>query len=138
MVIADKKMIVKTVQTMNRHLPSRRKKLTELLKEKKPGIRGKDNAFYIIDKSELDLICESLPRYMWDRLRLPILIEMAPQYGSGSARVQGDAEVILVKKFLNLDRGDDKMMIIYMPEVRELRRKLPTASQYAFVASLRD
>ncbi|MGC9515822.1 DUF61 family protein [Methanocrinis sp.] len=29
------------------------------------------------------------------------------------------------------------MVIIYMPEIRELRRKLPTASQYAFVTALR-
>ncbi|MGC9516018.1 DUF61 family protein, partial [Methanocrinis sp.] len=123
MVAVDNRLIVKTVQTMNQHLPGRRKKLTELLGEDKPGIRGKDNIFYIIDRKELDLVSESLPRYLWDRIRLPILIEMAPQYGSGSARVQGEAECELVRKLLKIDRGDRKMVIIYMPEIRELRRK---------------
>lgn len=137
MVVVDNKMIIKTVQTMNQHLPGKRRKLTDLLKEEKPGVRGKDNTFYIIDKSELDLVCNALPRYMWDRLRLPILIEMSPHYGSGSARIQGPAECELVRKLLNTDRGDDKFMIIYLPDVRDLRRKLPTASQYAFVVSLR-
>jgi hypothetical protein len=137
MVAVDNNLIVKTVQSMNQHLPGKRKKLTELLKEEKPGVRGKDNAFYIMDRKELDLISESVPRYLWDRLRLPILIEMAPQYGSGSARVQGEAECILVRKLLKIDRGDRKMVIVYMPEIRELRRSLPTTSQYAFVTSLR-
>ena len=31
-----------------------------------------------------------------------------------------------------------KQMIIYLPEVRELRRKLPTATQYAFITNLRE
>ncbi|MCR3882973.1 DUF61 family protein [Methanotrichaceae archaeon M04Ac] len=137
MVAVDNKLIVKTVQSMNQHLPGRRKRLTELLKEEKPGIRGKDNTFYIMDKKELKLISESVPRYLWDRLRLPILIEMAPQYGSGSARIQGEAECMLAKKLLKIDRGDRKMVIVYMPEIRELRRSLPTTSQYAFVTSLR-
>ena len=137
MVVVDNKMIIKTVQTLNQHLPGKRRKLTDLLGEDKPGIRGKDNTFYIIDKSELDLVCNTLPRYMWDRLRLPILIEMSPQYGSGSARIQGAAECELVRKLLGINRGDDKLMIIYLPDVRDLRRKLPTASQYAFVVSLR-
>ncbi len=136
MVAFDDKLIVKTVQSMNQHLPGRRKRLTELLKEEKPGVRGKDNTFYIMDRKELDLISESLPRYLWDRLRLPILIEMAPQYGSGSARVQGEAECTLVRKLLKIDRGDQKMVIIYMPEIREIRRSLPTTSQYAFVTAL--
>jgi len=133
----NQQLIVKTVQSMNQHLPGRRKKLIELLKEEKPGVRGKDNTFYIMDRKELDLISESLPRYLWDRIRLPILIEMAPQYGSGSARVQGEVECELVRELLKIDRGDRKMVIIYMPEIRELRRKLPTTSQYAFVTALR-
>ena len=136
MVAVDNRMIVKTVQSMNQHLPGRRKKLTDLLKEEKPGVRGKDNTFYITDRKELNVISESVPRYLWDRLRLPILIEMAPQYGSGSARIQGEAECVLVKKLLNIERGDRKMLIIYLPEIRELRRHLPTTSQYAFIMAL--
>ncbi|AET65258.1 DUF61 family protein [Methanothrix harundinacea] len=136
MVAVDNNLIVKTVQSMNQHLPGRRKRLTELLQEEKPGVRGKDNTFFIMDKKELKVISEAVPKYLWDRLRLPILIEMAPQYGSGSARVQGEAEGILVRKLLKIERGDRKMVIIYMPEIRELRRNLPTTSQYAFITAL--
>ena len=134
----DKNLLVKTIQTMNQHLPSKRLKLTELLEMEKPGTRGKDNTFFIMDKPELVLISQSLPRFMWSRLRLPLLIEMSPDFGRGAARVQGEVEVEAVCKILGKDRPQGKQIIIYMPEVRELRRKLPTTTQYAFVTSLRN
>jgi hypothetical protein len=37
---------------------------------------------------------------------------------------------------LKKERSWEKQVIIYMPDIRELRRMLPTTSQYAFVASL--
>lgn len=134
----NKNLLVKTIQTMNQHLPSKRINLAELLSMERPGIKGKDNAFFIMDRSELDLISSSLPRFLWSRLRLPLLIEMSPDYGSGAARVQGEPEVELVGKLLGKERQTAKQLIIYLPEVQQLRRMLPTTTQYAFVANLRD
>ena len=94
----NKNLLVKTIQTMNQHLPNKRINLTELLTMEKPGIKGKDNTFFIMDKAELDLISKSMPRFLWSRLRLPMLIEMSPDYGSGAARVQGEPEVELVAR----------------------------------------
>lgn len=134
----DKKILIKTIQTLNQHLPGKRLPLTELLAMEKPGIKSKDNTFFIMDKSELDLISQSLPRFLWNRLRLPLLIEMSPDYGSGAARIQGEIEVEMVSKLLGMPRPEGKSMIVYLPDVRELRRKLPTTTQYAFVTTLRD
>jgi hypothetical protein len=135
----DKKILIKAIQTMNQHLPGKRLTLTELLSMEKPGIKSKDNMFFIMDKPELDLISASLPRFMWNRLRLPLLIEMSPDFGNGAARIRGEVETEVVSKLLGKRRlPEDRSMIIYMPEVRELRRKLPTTTQYAFVTSLRD
>lgn len=134
----DKNVLVKTIQTLNQHLPGKRLTLADLLIMEKPGIKGKDNVFFIMDKSELELISQSLPRFLWNRLRLPMLIEMSPDFGNGSARIQGEAEVELVSKILNKSRTFERQLIIYMPEVRELRRKLPTTTQYAFITNLRD
>ena len=131
-------ILVKTIQTMNQHLPSKRTNLNELLTMEKPGVKGKDNTFFIMDRAELNLISESLPRFLWSRLRLPMLIEMSPDYGSGAARVQGEPEVELVSKILGKERPHAKQIIIYLPEVREIRRKLPTTTQYAFVTNLRE
>jgi hypothetical protein len=104
----------------------------------KPGIKGKDNTFFIMDKSELKLISESVPRFLWSRLRLPMLIEMSPDFGSGGARIQGEAEVEMVSKILGKEKPLNKQIVIYLPDVRELRRKLPTTTQYAFITNLRD
>ncbi|HSD58455.1 MAG TPA: DUF61 family protein [Methanotrichaceae archaeon] len=134
----DKNVLVKTIQTLNQHLPSKRLALAELLKLEKPGIKGKDNTFFVMDKAELELISQSLPRFMWNRLRLPMLIEMSPDFGNGAARIQGEAETEVVSKILGKSRPQGKQLIIYMPEVRELRRKLPTTTQYAFITNLRD
>jgi len=134
----NKNVLVKTIQTMNSHLPTKRINLADLMNMEKPGTRGKDNTFFIMDKQELDLISQSLPRFLWSRLRLPFLIEMSPDFGSGAARVQGEVEVELVCKILGKDRMHSRQIIIYLPEVRELRRKLPTTTQYAFITNLRD
>lgn len=134
----DKNILVKTIQNMNQHLPSKRMNLADLLGMERPGVRGKDNTFFVMDKSELELISQSLPRFLWNRLRLPMIIEMSPDYGSGAARVQGEVEVEAVSKILGKARPQGKQIIIYLPEVRELRRKLPTTTQYAFVANIRD
>ena len=136
----NKNILVKTIQTMNQHLPNKRINLAELMTMEKPGTKGKDNTFFIMDKVELDLISTSIPSFLWSRLRLPMLIEMSPDYGSGAARVQGETEVELVSKILGKERpkAQTKQIIIYLPEVRELRRKLPTTTQYAFVTNLRE
>lgn len=134
----NKNILIKTIQTMNQHLPSRRLDLSQLLAMDKPGVKGKDNSFFIMDKSELELLSQSIPRFLWSRLRLPLLIEMSPDFGNGAARVQGEVEVEAVAKILGKDRPRERQMIIYLPEVRELRRKLPTTSQYAFVTNLRE
>ncbi|MDD4446893.1 MAG: DUF61 family protein [Methanothrix sp.] len=134
----NKNILVKTIQTMNQHLPTKRLNLAELMTMEKPGIKGRDNTFFIIDKAELELISQSIPRFLWSRLRLPLLIEMSPDYGNGAARVQGETEAELVAKILGKDRPHERQIIIYLPEVRELRRKLPTTTQYAFVTNLRE
>ncbi|HUS75502.1 MAG TPA: DUF61 family protein [Methanothrix sp.] len=131
-------LLVKTIQTMNQNLPTQRINLAQLLTMEKPGIKAKDNIFFIMDKAELDLISKSIPRFLWSRLRLPLLIEMSPDYGNGAARIQGEPDVELVSKILGKERQQAKQIIIYPPDVRELRRKLPTTTQYAFVANLRE
>jgi uncharacterized protein len=134
----DKKVIIKTIQTMNQHLPTKRRNLADLLQDEKPGIRGKDNTFYMMDKAELELISSSIPRFLWQRLRLPMLIEMSPDFGSGAARIHGQVEVEAVAKILGKSKPEGDSLIIYLHEVRELRHKLPTTTQYAFITNLRD
>ncbi|MDD4653707.1 MAG: DUF61 family protein, partial [Methanothrix sp.] len=67
----NKNILIKTIQTMNQHLPSRRMDLMQLMAMDKPGVKGKDNSFFIMEKAELELLSQSIPRFLWSRLRLP-------------------------------------------------------------------
>ncbi len=44
----------------------------------------------------------------------------------------------MVSKILGKEKPLNKQIVIYLPDVRELRRKLPTTTQYAFITNLRD
>jgi uncharacterized protein len=118
----NKNLLVKTIQTMNQNLPTQRINIALLLTMEKPGITAQDNIFFIMDKAELDLISKSIPRFLWSRLRLPLLIEMSPDYGSGAARIQGEPEVELVSKILGKERPQAKQIIIYPHEVRSKKK----------------
>ncbi|HEX59831.1 MAG TPA: DUF61 family protein [Methanomicrobia archaeon] len=132
----DEKTLVKLIRSLNKHLPERRKSLATLLQEDAPRVYGRDGSPHRFKKEELRLLASILPEELHDRLFLPIYIEFAPDYGRGAARIHGRLECEVVSKILgkNVEQTDE--MIIYRPEVRELRRKLPTTTQYAFFFSL--
>lgn len=124
-------LISKMVQGMNMHLAAEKKNLAELLSEKKPSVKAKNGSLHHFDRSELESIAGMVPKEQWHRLRLPIFIQMNPCFGEGAARISGAVECILVRKILG-KKGESPEIIIYMPEVRELRRMLPGATQYGF------
>jgi len=132
----DEKTLVKLIRSLNKHLPERRKSLASLLREDAPRVYGRDGSPHRFKKEELRLLASILPEELHDKLFLPIYIEFAPDYGRGAARIHGRLECEVVSKILgkNVEQTDE--MIIYRPEVRELRRKLPTTTQYAFFFSL--
>lgn len=134
--MSGEQAIARLVQSMNRHLPARKKSLAQLLKEEKPSITARDNTVHHISKGELGLISRMVEEGEWDKLKLPIIIELTLNFGDRAARIHGRQECDIVRKILNLKKEGDKI-IIYMPHVRELRRVLPTATQYGFYISLK-
>jgi len=89
-----------------------------------------DGSFHYFKRSELELLAQLLPTSKWDRLRLPILIEITPEYGEGAAVIKDDVEAEVVAKLLGVDLRVP--LIIYRPQISILRRRLPTATQYVF------
>jgi uncharacterized protein (UPF0216 family) len=120
------------IASLNRHLPKKRKSLSDLLREEKPFVVGRDGKSQRIKKEELRVISELLDESTSEQLMLPILIELS-EYG---ARISGSTEASVVMKVLEkeedvFDKKDD--LFIYKPEVQQLRKILPTATQYCFV-----
>ena len=133
----DDKNIAKMVQTLNKHLPVERKTLLTLLKEAKPSVQGRDKTVYRIKREELEFIAKLIPKEDYAKLRLPIYIELTPDYGRGIAKVRGEQDSEIVRRILGKEDlwvGCDEILI-YRDDVRKLRRKLQTATQYTFLYS---
>ena len=141
----DEKLFVKAMKALNKHLPAERKTLFELLNEAKPAIQGRDQSIHRIKREELEEIARLIPKEEYKNLRLPIYIELTPDYGRGIARIHGKQDCELVKRILgdvkerNREKGEDSIkgdeLFIYRDDVRTLRRKLPTTTEYAFFYS---
>jgi len=142
----DDKIFVKAVKALNVHLPAERKTLLALLKEDKPAVQGRDGSIHRIKRGELEEIARFIPEEAHRKLRLPIYIELTPDYGRGIAKVHGKPDCELVRRILREGKegneeqegeGSGKVdeIFIYRDDVRKLRRKLPTTTEYAFFYS---
>lgn len=142
----DDKIFVKAVKALNVHLPAERKTLLALLKEDKPAVQGRDGSIHRIKRGELAEIAKFIPVEAHGKLRLPIYIELTPDYGRGIAKVHGKLDCELVRRILEEGKegkkeqegeGSGKVdeILIYRDDIRKLRRRLPTTTEYAFFFS---
>lgn len=125
----------KLVRSMNRSLPERRRSLEELMTQAHPALKCRNGSIISLEKNELEMIAPLLPKYEWNRLLLPIIIEMTPDFGGTAARIRGKLECVIVTKLLDLKKPAADQLILYLAEIRTLRRVLPTATHYGFYIS---
>ena len=135
----DDRIFVKAVQALNKHLPAERKALSALLKEDKPAVKGRDGSLNRIKRNELEELASLIPKEVHGQLRLPMYIELTPDYGRGMAKIHGKldceiARLILEKEKVKESERTDELFI-HRDDVRRLRRRLPTATEYAFFYS---
>jgi len=135
----DEKLLSRTVKALNVHLPAERKTLATLLTEEKPAVQGRNGTSHRLMRAELEELAELMPEEVHGQVRLPIYLELTSDYGRGIARVQGKHECALVRLILGKERGGcpegerDDVLFIYRDDVRRLRRRLPTTTEYAFL-----
>jgi len=122
-------LLKKQVVSLNRHLPRRRKTLAELIKEEKPHVMGADGTRHRFRSSELKNIASLINENDYKRLKLPIYIEID---SNGNARITGNLETQIICKILDLEPCKSELFI-YRPDIKELRREYPTATQYIFL-----
>ncbi len=122
----------KELRLVNLHLPYKRRSLEELLREDFPHIILRDGSTHYFKRKELELLASLIPRELWSELKLPILLEVSPEYGEGAVIIKGRVESLIVSKILEIEWKEESHLIIYRPQVSILRRKLPTTTQYVF------
>ncbi len=131
----EKKMSLKFLQTLNRHLPKKRKTLKELLMEDKPDVENLDGTKHFFDRNELEKLASIIPEREHHKLRLPIYLEMSSSMERGAIKISGRLECMIINRILH---GDEKpkdvkdSMIIYYPHLPKIRKELSTATQFMF------
>lgn len=116
---------------LNQGLPQKRISLKDALAADKPRVAAKDGTVSVLKREELDFLAGVVPEQDRNRLQLPIIMMINPKFGRGAAKVMGGVEARVIADILQKELSDDDL-VIYRPEVAEVRRKLPTTTQYFF------
>src|SRR3990170_6172630 len=129
-----KKISMKFIQTLNRHLPVKRKTLKELLFEDKPAVRNLDGSIHYFDKKELEKLTSIVPQWEHDKLRLPIYLEMSSTMERGTINISGRIECRIINEILHEDEEERRadirdIMTIYYPHLAKIRKELSTTTQ---------
>jgi uncharacterized protein (UPF0216 family) len=124
------RVLKKQIFSLNRHLPQQRKTLQELIEEDKPHVIGGDGNRHRFKRNELQRISKIVPKREYNRLKLPIYLEIESQ--TSGARVAGELELTIICSILDLE-DCGREMYIYRPDLRIIRRELPTTTQYIFL-----
>ncbi len=117
---------------MNQHVPVKRRSLQQLLDDPDPSYNGKDGRTYRLDRKELTVLSELLEPEERGRLKLPILIMTDTSYGDGYWKVIGTLEVKVLSRLIGREPEKDDEMRVFYPYLKEIRDKLPTATNTVF------
>jgi len=87
------------IETMNDHLPTKRKTLALLLQEDKPSVSTKKNQKHRIREKDLKLICTIIPESEWSKVKLPIILLRRTGLDKGIFSVSGSkSELFFIHK----------------------------------------
>lgn len=129
------KLLSEELKLANKHLPKHRKSLAELLTEEDPHVLCLDGTYHYFRRSELRILAQLLPKDQWSELKLPIIIEVGEPLSKDVAGVIRDPIAAkVIAKLLNIPYREQEILILYRPQLAELRAKLETTTQYAFIA----
>jgi uncharacterized protein len=117
---------------MNQHVPSSRRSLKALLREKEPVYTGKDGTIYRLKKDELQLLSSLIEEEDWPRLKLPLLIFTDTLYGDGYWKIMGKVEVKVISKLIGREPEKEDEMRLFYPYFKDVRDKLPTTTNAVF------
>ena len=124
------KILKKEIFSLNKHVPRRRKTLSELLIEERPHVIDGLGNRHRFKRNELKYLSNLISENEQSKLKLPIYIEIESE--TSGAIISGVIERKIVSLILNKELLDGEMFI-YRPEMQILRRKLPTTTQYIFL-----
>lgn len=117
---------------LNSPLPKERISLRQALSSERPGVSLTNGGFQPFRKEELELLAKLVPEEERELLRLPIFLALDPSLGRGAVRIGEKIEAKTIGKLLGKEVEGGEL-VIYRPELLEVRRKLPTTTHYLFL-----
>ncbi|MCD6189808.1 MAG: hypothetical protein DRP38_02950 [Thermotogae bacterium] len=130
----EDELIQKELSRLNFHLPKSRKSLKTLLEEDEPKVQLRDGQFHFFKRKELKYLSTLLDNDEYKSLYLPIVLEITPTW-HGYFRVRGKTAVKVIEKILGTYDPLEEKNEVTLPRylIPEIRKKLPTATTYAFI-----
>jgi uncharacterized protein (UPF0216 family) len=129
----NEKVLGRLLQNMNEHIPEKRKSLATMLNEAEPFYQGKNGKHYKVSKDELKELASCADPWDLDRIKIPILLMTDTSYGNGYWKVIGKAETRLVSRLINREPEREDEIIIFYPQLNDLRRRFPTATNAMYM-----
>lgn len=118
---------------LNAQLPVKQKTLQTLLEEEKPSIKCNDGSLYFFKRKELEYLSGLIGAEYWNRLNLPIIIEINPGENEISIVCRSEVEEKLFTAILGMPVTlKQQRIIIYNLQLAAIRKVLKTTTQYLF------
>jgi len=121
------------IRDMNRHIPVSRKTLLEYLESGEDTYETKDGQKCSVDRKDLEFLAGKCTEIEKMRLRVPIFVSTDISYEGGAWKVEGRTEAAVVSKLLNKRLYKDDFLRIYYPDLKDLRKMLPSLVVVVFL-----
>ncbi|MHA2407914.1 MAG: DUF61 family protein [Candidatus Ranarchaeia archaeon] len=134
------------IQKLNDHLPKVQVSLESLISNHPPKVETRDGIEWHFDQKELDQIAEKIPQDLWAEISIPIIFLRRTDMGAGAFTISGNkATQFLVAKLLGLTdlpphayRKLKTPLILYRPQISQIRKILKTTSTISFGVSIQN
>ncbi len=128
------KLVEAELRFANRHLPTARKTLSQLLSEEYPHVICRDGSIHMFKRSELRELIRYVSSEEAERLVLPIIIRVDTDLEPLTGFIDDELSAKIVAKILNIEYNKIPL-ILYKPQIAILREKFSTVFQIAMYMS---
>jgi len=130
------------IEKLNDHLPTEFKSLKDIASNNSYTIKSRNGLDIIIDRNEINLLCNLLPSDLHDKLMLPIIFLRRIDLGRGIYELLGGkVEAFTILKLLGHDISPENITLpirIYRPQLFKLKTILPTSIIIAFSTPIEE
>jgi uncharacterized protein (UPF0216 family) len=120
---------------VNKHLPTKRKTLAQLLKEEIPHVSCRDGSVHVFKRRELQELRTYVSNDEAERLYLPIIILVnVDMEGALTGIIEGEVETAAVRRLLGIEsiaEARPEKLFLYKPQLHELMNRFSTIFQVA-------